>query len=355
MRLHRPTWNGTQASLFIKLLSFASGFLVSLAVGELILRFFPAFQPRPRSYVGDEIARPSANFVPDPEIGWRMRPNHEFSVDTEEYHVRYRSNAQGFRDERKADGPEKSRKIVLVGDSFTFGQGVPFDQTFGSLIESQLPGTAVHNLALQGFGIDQMWSVVRSVALLMQPDLVIVAFISEDFTRSLDKPFFKLVGGVLERKTLADRPNALIRFTERHSRLWAGLGQADRLLGHQLPIGAWWNLNRALLDAIRTDCREAGARVLFVYLPTREIRTFPALRRYMQETGADFLDLGNQPLSSPGPLIYPLDGHPNPEGHRYVAEAALGWIDREMPERKERTARQASPASIPSAAEARSE
>jgi len=317
-------------------------------MGELILRFFPAFEPRPRFQVGDEIARPSANFVPDPEIGWRMRPEHEFIVDTEEYHVRYRSNAQGFRDERKVDTPEKSRKIVLVGDSFSFGQGVPFDQTFGALIESRLPRTAVHNLGLQGFGIDQMWRVVKSVGLPMRPDLVIVAFISDDFTRSLsayrpdvglNKSTFGLVGGMLEKQTPADRPNALIRFIERHSRLWVGVREASRLLGHQLPIGEWWELNRALLDAIRADCRAAGTRVLMVYLPTRELRSFPALRSYMQGTAADFVDLGNQPPSSRRPLHYPQDGHPNPEGHRYVAEAVLGWIGREIPELAERTAR----------------
>ena len=211
----RPAGSGTPTPFLIKLLFLAAGFLVSLAVGELVLRAFPAFGPRPRSYVGDEIARPSANFVPDPEIGWRMRPGHEFIVDTEEYHVTYRSNAQGFRDERKTDTPDQSRRIALVGDSFTFGQGVPFDQTFGALIESRLPSTAVHNLALQGFGIDQMWNVVKSVGLPMQPDLVIVAFISEDFTRSLNMPFVKLVGSVLEKQTPADRPNALIRLIER--------------------------------------------------------------------------------------------------------------------------------------------
>ena len=80
------------------------------------------------------------------------------------------------------------------------------------------------------------------------------------------------------------------------------------------------------------DCREAGARVLFVYLPTRELRTFPALRKYMQESAADFVDLGNQLLSPPRALNYPVDGHPNPEGHRYVSEAVLVWISREMPE-----------------------
>ena len=324
----------------IKLLFFVAGFLISLALGEVILHFFPAFDPQPRTYVGDESNRPIANFVADPEIGWRMRPGHAFAVDTAEYHVAYRSNAQGFRDERKTDAPQASRKIVLVGDSFAFGQGVPFDQTFGALLESSLPGTEVQNLALPGFGMDQMWRSVRSVALPMRPDLVIVAFISEDFTRSLtayradsglNKPTFMLENGALRQKTPADRPNALARFLERHSRLWAGARQGARLLAHRFGIGEFWNVNRAIIDAIRADCREAGARVLFVYLPTRELRTFPALHRYMEASGADFVDLGNAPLSQPQVLHFPHDGHPNPQGHRYVADALLRWIGKEWP------------------------
>jgi len=323
--------------LNVKLLAFAAGFVISLAMGELMLRFFPAFEPQPRSYVGDEADRPSANFLADREIGWRMRPRHEFVVDTAEYHVAYRSNAEGFRDERAADAPDAERSIALVGDSFAFGQGVPFEQTFGALLEAGLPGTRVYNLAMPGFGMDQIWRTVKAVALPLRPELVIVAYISEDFTRSfnawrpdtgLNKPVFRLEDGALRPQTAADRPPALARFLERHSRLWAGARQAARLLAHRYGIGEWWQLNRAILDAIRADCREAGTRVVFVYLPTRELRTFPALRRYMLETRADFVDLGNQPITPPQALHFPQDGHPNPAGHRYVADALLAWIGR---------------------------
>ena len=324
----------------IKLLFFWASFLLSLAVGELVLRLRPSFDPQPRVYVGDQPDRPNANFVADPDLGWRMRPGHEFFVDTTEYHVAYRSNAQGFRDGMRSQPTEAERTMALVGDSFAFGQGVEFDQTFGALLEAGLPGTAVHNLAMPGYGLDQMWISTKAVALPMKPVLVIVAFISEDFTRSLNayrrdaglnKPTFQLVGGVLERKTPEDRPPAWVRFLEARSRLWTGVKEAMRLLGHRLPVGEWWTLNRAILDAVRADCREAGARVLFVYLPTREPRTFASLAAYMASTEADFVDLGNQAPSPPGSLNFPLDGHLNPEGHHFVAEALLAWIDRAMP------------------------
>ena len=330
-----------------RLLLLVAGLVASLALAETVLLCIPVLEPNPRTWVGDFPDRPSEHLVPDPEIGWRMRPNRDRVVSGAEYHVRYRSNDQGFRDERAGDSRAKRRAIALVGDSFTFGVGVSFDQTYGALLESRLPETAVHNFALAAYGLDQMWRVVSTVAIPIRPDLVIVAFISDDFTRSLtvfrndvgfNKPTFVLRGGALVRQTRYDGPSGWFRFLERHSRLWAGAKEAVRLLGHHFGVGPWWDLNQAILDAIRAECREAGTQVLFVYLPTAKLRTFPALPVYMERTGADFLDLGNQPLGAPGMLHYPADGHPNPEGHRRVSDALLAWIAREMPELASRAA-----------------
>jgi hypothetical protein len=327
--------------LSLKLLFFAAGVLVSLAVGELLLRHFPAFQPQPTAYPGEQADRESATFASDPQLGWRLRPGHEFVVETDEYRVRYRANDHGFRDERSPEAAPRRRNVALVGDSFAFGQGVPFEQTLGALLESRLSDTAVHNLALPGYGLDQMWQTVRVVALPMQPALVIVSFISEDFGRSfsayrpdigLSKPVFGLRGSELRRLAADDAPHPWLRLLERHSRIWMGVRQARRLLALHLGVGEWWELNRAILDAIRADCQAAGRRVLFVHLPTRELRTFRALAAYMERVGADFVDLGNHELPTPGALHYAVDGHPNPAGHRYVADAVLAWIAREMPE-----------------------
>lgn len=313
--------------------------VATLAMAELALRFRPKFTPIPQACVGCEANRPNEHFVPDPALGWRMRPNIAFSVETDEYRVTYRSNALGFRDGRRSEPKPGVRTIALVGDSFTFGTGVEFEQTFGALLEARLPATVVRNFALPGYGIDQMWVAARKMALPLDPELLIVAFIGDDFTRSLtayryglgfNKPAFVLDGGRLRPETPEDRPLAWLSYVQNHSRLWAGVRQVMRLTGYHYPIGRWWELNRSILDAIRADCRAAGTPVLFVYLRTRGYRPFPTLAAYMTATSADFVDLGDQRLSPPRVLHYARDAHPNPEGHRDVAEALLAWIRREM-------------------------
>jgi hypothetical protein len=325
----------------MRLLFLLAGLLVSLALAEAVLHFFPRFAPQPPSYVGDLPDQPSEHLAADPVLGWRMRPNTDWRADTDEYQVRYRSNTEGFRDERLPGSSQKPHKIALVGDSLAFGFGVSFQQTFGAVLESKLADTAVYNFALPAFGLDQMWRSVAEVALPTRPDLVIVGFIADDFTRSLtafrkdvgfNKPTFAIHDGALVRQTAEDRPPAWIRFLEAHSRLWTGGREALHLLGVRFGVGPWWEPNRAILDAIRADCRAARAPVLFVFLPMAKPYRFPAVSDYMKETGADFLDLGSRAERPPGLLHYRVDGHPNPAGHRFVAEALFSWIAREMPQ-----------------------
>jgi hypothetical protein len=329
-----------QASM-VRFLVLIAGLMVSLALAEALLLLSPRFLPQPRRYVGEVPDRGSRHLVADPALGWKMLPNHEWLSDTEEYQVRYRSNSAGFRDERSEGAPEKPRRIALVGDSLTFGHGVDFEQTYGALLEARLPQTAVYNFGLPAFGLDQIWRSLAEAALKVEPDLVIVGFIADDFERSLtafrsdvgfNKPTFVLRDGRLAPQTPADAAPGWIRFLERHSRLWVGAKEVVRQLGVRFGIGPWWETNRAILDAIRAECRTALTPLLFVYLPMREGLPFPALSAYMRETGAAFLDLGSETPLPAGALHFPVDGHPNPVGHLMVSDALLAWIVQEMPE-----------------------
>jgi lysophospholipase L1-like esterase len=327
-----------QAALTAALLAGTA--LACLLLAEVALRFFPGFDPLPRVDPGERANRPHQAFAPDPELGWRMRPNIRHERDTDEFHVVYASNAQGFRAAADFDVAETRRLIAVVGDSVTFGQGVALEQTWGARVAAGLPQAVAYNFAMPGFGIDQMWLAVRSQALPRHPDLVIVAFINDDFARSLSawradlgmaKPSFVVEDGALRPAPVDDRPAAPRRFVEDHSQVWALARRVGRLIALRLPVGEWWTLNAALLDAIRADCDTAGTPVLFVYLPGKGARAFPTLSTHMRRTGAAFLDLG-QPGTAPDGLHFETDRHPNVRGHRWIADRVLEWIRAERPE-----------------------
>src|SRR5271165_5175981 len=68
------------------------------------------------------------------------------------------SNSKGLRGTAEyeyARTPGKQR-ILVLGDSFTFGTDVSDDATYSHYLESALTNTEVLNLGVQGYGQDQM-------------------------------------------------------------------------------------------------------------------------------------------------------------------------------------------------------
>ena len=129
----------------------------------------------------------------------------------------YHASTEGFRiaDVSGDHSAVQPGRIALVGDSFTFGVGVEYVRTFAGRLAASLPATEVDNYSMIGFGLDQMWMTLRSFALPRRSGLVIVAFIDDDFDRSLtayrnfegmNKPKFILDADQLRRATRDDRP-----------------------------------------------------------------------------------------------------------------------------------------------------
>ena len=311
-----------------KFLLLVGSLVFMLLFAEAALRFFPLLRSLPRTYVGDydghQVKR--SWLVANPSVGWKVRPNF---LHPGVYHI----NAQGFRAPSDFDPSQACKAIAFAGDSVTFGVGVRSEKTFASLVQAGTQGTCAYNMGIPGFGLDQMWLMVRTQALPLHPRLVVVTFNVGDLTRSqeaynpisdLNKPVFKLAEGRLVPETAEDRPGFLVRFLQHHSSIWRVVRLADRTLAHHYPHGEWWYLNAAILDAIREDCRKAGVPVLFVYVPSRGGRAFPSLRSYMLRNQANFIDLSRGEFAL-APDMYLQDDDLNDKGNQRVADAVLRW------------------------------
>jgi hypothetical protein len=322
-------------------LIFAS-ILMGVAIAETLMRRVYAGRPFSPGYVGQYQNRPSRNFIPDRQTGWRMRPSHEFTWITEDIGHTYRSNTQGFRAAADFTAADPRKKIALVGDSYTFGAGVDFTDTFGAVLQRKSPTRVIYNLGMPGFGIDQVWMSVRHQAIGFKPDLIVAGIVDADFERSLvpyraaegfNKPTFKLVNKTLAQRTQEAPPNSLVHFLEEHSSIWAVTHRLPKWLGRKYPIGGYYRLNEAILAAMMEDCRLNSVPVLFVYIPTSEFQPFPALAGYMRRIGANYIDLTEIRPAPPHSIYLPRDGHLSVEGHRYVAALIDGWIHDHMPSR----------------------
>jgi hypothetical protein len=320
-----------------KLFLLIASTLVSWLFAEAVLVFVPELAPSPRTFHAGPGARPNPNFAADPEIGWRMKPHHTFASKAEEFATTYSANANGFRDDKDYNTDARRPRIVIVGDSFTFGLGVSREESYPGIMQNSLPEFEVMNLGMPGFGLDQMWQTLRRVGLERRPALVVVGFVLDDFGRSLSgyradmgfaKPWFKLVDGRPAPASDSDAPGMPFDLIERHSRIYTGIVRALRLAGRYYPIGTWWNLNGAILREMSDDCARAGVPLLFVHLPSRQRTAVPVLGQSLHARGAHYLDLAGEKFPAGASVVYPVDGHLNAKGHEIVAQEILQWIER---------------------------
>ena len=297
----------------------------------------------PDGRVGQRIFGQHSNFTADNQTGWRMRASQDFLWAMEGHSNGYRSNAQGFRSERDFD-ERREPMIAVTGDSFTWGYGVEYRQTFGDLLEKRLEGNVVYNFAMPGFGVDQMWMSIRHQALPLHPALVVVAFIDEDFERSLTayrinegfyKPRFIVDSGTLRPQTAEDASGGIAQALYSHSLAWKLMADT---LAHLRPLGEWWVLNTAMFEAIAEDSRRAGVPVLIVRLPVKQNshHVFKSLADRLQSRNIAFLDLAGP--NAPADIYFEHDGHINPAGHSYVMESIASWIEGHLPRLAEHAA-----------------
>ena len=69
-------------------------------------------------------------------------------------HYAFSTNSLGFRDSTVRVvkfAPEKAVRVLFLGDSFTEGVGLPWEQTFVGIFQSQFPGVEVLNAGVIGY------------------------------------------------------------------------------------------------------------------------------------------------------------------------------------------------------------
>ncbi len=124
-----------------------------------------------------------ALYRPEPGAGWSLQPNLEASpmVHHESgrtFHVS--TDRNGLRRTPPSTHPPpgcQPYRILLLGDSNTFGWGLENDQTWGSSLKRALEdrGVEVINGGMPGYTLVQCFELFRHVAGLYRPDMVILS------------------------------------------------------------------------------------------------------------------------------------------------------------------------------------
>lgn len=122
----------------------------------------------------------------DSQLGWAYKPLQKY---TKKFGGVYIINSEGYRAESIFQKTDFTKPIILlVGDSFLFGHGLNFNETFGYKLQ-QLLGDKyeVINYSVQGYGTDQIYLLTQKLLKTYHPVAVITDYIPDHDLRNVTR------------------------------------------------------------------------------------------------------------------------------------------------------------------------
>ena len=170
---------GTTALRFVKKLAFRLvavilGILVGFGIAEVGLRIVKPQRTAP------------ALLAYDARVGSIPAPNQRGRVTFPGvFEYTFTNDAYGLRVTGIVDREKAKARVLVLGDSFTYGVGVNDDQTFSYLLEQRLSKTplapAVINAGNGGKGTDYALRFFETLGQTFRPDVTVLCFFANDF------------------------------------------------------------------------------------------------------------------------------------------------------------------------------
>ena len=274
-------------------------------------------------------------FEPDPDAGWRTLPNLDL--------VRRNANGDTWRivtDNLGLRGngtwqADRSRRLLVLGDSLAFGEGANIEDRFDSILVSQHPDLSVVNTGTMGYGTFQQ--IVRGRPFfndLRAGDTLMVLTCSNDFMDMLRSAFS---GRTKPRFQLSESGEAIEHFPGVDLADWARDRSyiAARIMSAFLESASFdpgderqgLRLYEALIRRDLFPLSRRGVRIILAYYdysghPSANAYQIQAsFERLCSQTRVECLDVNRvveRDRARSGQLL--RDGHWNPAGHRALGD-----------------------------------
>lgn len=265
--------------------------------------------------------------------------------------------------------PSTKPRLLVVGDSQTFGLGCNNDETFCHGLQGLLPGISVLNTGSNGYGTREQLAVIHHLGEAWKPDVVLVVFFWNDLEDNIKhpRPTFGLDDAGRVKRTddydhefdplalreavqlqPAGRPAILLpRFLKEGLRglRYRTLGIKKRKIRTPEQMDAAWVVMDELLALMKQRTDELGAKLVIAALPDQNQADPTAIIRHIDplnfdvqerlfarcdELGIESIDLLpalKQQFDLDGlPLYYYADRHLMPRGASLVARTLFGAL-----------------------------
>lgn len=332
--------------------------LITIGLLEVVLRVFNQLPVHRNPLSGFHVAHEI--------LGWTGKPHYKGRFRRVDFDQVVEHDEWGFRKAAATDMAPltDATRIAFLGDSFTWGWGVPSGAVFTDLVQEDL-GRAfrVRNFGVNAYGTSQQRLLLEEHVKDFAPHLVVVMFFFNDLRDNLDdkdgrRPQFELREGTLVARNipvrslavsswrlLAQESAALSALRFAYGTLTSTPSDRDEVRQEyarksRLPDEAWALFEAILVDMKRV-CHDASpaCQLRLALIPHREdvlaygqgerSQISSRTEAVCNSVGLPFLDLTPglyrawQDAEDRGPdavpVYFPYDGHWDVTGHRTAA------------------------------------
>jgi len=312
------------------------GIFVGLIIGEIGCRFYYfGWQATDFQRINSFVTIGYTDFLQPAEdqyVWYEIKPNLDELFKFHPIHT----NSQGLRDKEYAfEKPKNTFRVAVIGDSFTFGDGVGDEEIYHALAEKHLneKSDSLHvefiNFGVAGYDLLNYYGVIKAKAMAYNPDLILIGFCGNNDDDLVDpaqwnQPFS---GYKHQEYSWFIRNFLLVRSVGNL------IGSRRRLNGEKTGRQreqkiAWLNKAFGMLGDLQ---QESDVPFLVFYLSMKDAAAEKAERvaDLCQREGFAFLD-SSPMVDTIGDIraywVHSTDHHPNQAMHEIYGELIGYWV-----------------------------
>jgi len=298
-----------------------------------------------------------ANYVTDAYLPYKPKPSSRMTGRTDEFEYDYHHNRFGFRDvEHVIAKGEGTFRILGLGDSFTYGAGVAFEETYLYRLEAMVnmrpgihPRVEVIKAGIPRYFPEPERVLLEKYGVQFRPNLVLVGFLPNDVIdtyQGLDAVTVDRSGYLMTReaKALGQLGMQIYRYSH------FGRVLLRRYVDWRIQRNYWppedelfrtggfherdWAKIESEYDKMLAMTDSIGARLVVFHIPQKGPWTgksrYPATRlsAWAAKRDVDFTDLlpAMERASARERLYYEKDGHCTAAGHAVIAQELYRYL-----------------------------
>lgn len=328
-------------NLFYSITLSLGAVIITLLALEIFIRVFIP-QPEPTKW-----------FESNEKYGYVLKKNfyQNYHFAGTGFTMEVKTNSLGLRDKEYDLTQTDAKRILLLGDSYTFGYGVQAEENFDSVLEEMLQQAGkrfiVMNTGVNGWGTLQQTLYGRDHLEQFRPDVVVITFCGNDPVEDLS---FQLNMHDQEKGSLFYFPGKI--FLRENSQLYTFLNTNVIVIAHnwllnkkiaanngKLKVDVQsanvitkeeWVATLGYIKAFYQDFIEFNPKGLLIVQATAPWQTDikDQLSSLANGKNSIYLDLNNPPVPTPYRKL-PFDNHWSKEMHaitaKHLFEVVQAW------------------------------